>query len=1143
VALERADIRFRFDGLESVPRLSVTSEPIVVPGEAALGDAALASTVRFRMYTNYAHFIERSEVRIFEQGQSVRAEPLAVAPVDRDGFAQWQPPAERFDGPVRPLKFLLRAYDAQGRFDETAPQSLWMVHGEPTLRAQLSPQADAVPDGAAPESSAQSEGDELLAGYGESGPLARNIPLGNVGSVQVHGSGIPPQHSVWLAGAPVPVDEHGRFVAEVVVPAGMHTVEVAVLDEAGNGELFLRDLEFDKSEWFYVGVADLTLAANLGDGRPDALEGEDAPHDHDSVADGRLAFYVTGKFGEDWKLTASADTREEPVEELFSNFLDKSPESLFRRIDPDYHYPTFGDDGTVEETAPTLGKFYVELNQRENRALWGNFKVGYRDNELALVERGLYGGNVRYQSRSTTSFGEERLALDGFAAEPGTVSSWEEFRGTGGSLYYLPQQDILIGSERVRIEVRDKVSGIVTGVVHLRPTLDYDIDYLQGRVLLTEPLEATVDDGLLVRTGGLNGDEAWLVVQYEYSPGFDEIDTLAAGGQGHYWFGDFVKLGLTASRNEEGNVDSNLYAADVTLRASTESWLKLQVGRSEGQVSTALRSDNGGFTFLGSGAPVLSDADADANAYRADLSVGFADLLGSARGSLSLYLQRLEAGYSAPGLITGRDTDQYGGSFGMPLTDGLSLNAKADRLVQEDGLETTAAEVDVSYQLSEGWSLGAGVRYDQREDNSPLVPQTQEEGDRTDAVVQVGYDSRARWRSYAFGQATLAKTGDREGNARGGVGGAYRLSDRLALDGEVSYGDLGPAVKVGTSFQESQQVQRYVSYAYENERAYDGLHERRGNLISGTKARLADSTSVYMEDRYQHGDSSTGLSRAMGISLAPTERWSLGANWEFGTLIDSRTHAETRRNAGGARLAYGVEALKISSGIEYLFDETEQPDRSFADRTTWLFRNTLRYQITPGARVVGKLNHSTSDSSLGKFFDGGYTEAVFGYAYRPVEHDRLHALLRYTYFRNVPSADQIDLQDSALQFIQKSHVTALDLTYDLTANWSIGGKYAYRLGQVSLDRDNPDFFDNNAHLFILRGDWRFRKNWEGSLEGRMLDLPDLDERRSGALVTLYRYLGGNFKVGVGYNFTDFSEDLTDLSYDDHGLFLNLVGTL
>jgi hypothetical protein len=321
------------------------------------------------------------------------------------------------------------------------------------------------------------------------------------------------------------------------------------------------------------------------------------------------------------------------------------------------------------------------------------------------------------------------------------------------------------------------------------------------------------------------------------------------------------------------------------------------------------------------------------------------------------------------------------------------------------------------------------------------------------------------------------------------------------------------------------------------------LHERRGSLISGATSRLSDSTSVYMEDRYQHGDSATGLARAMGINLAPTDRWSLGANWEFGTLIDNRTYAETNRNAGGARLAYGSEALQLSSGMEYLFDETEQPFGTSTERTTWLFRNNLRYQMTPSGRLVGKFNHSFSDSSLGQFFDGGYTEAVFGYAYRPVEHDRLHALAKYTYFYNVPTADEVNLQGTPAQFIQKSHVAALDLTYDLTATWSIGGKYAYRLGQVSLDRENPDFFDNNAHLLILRGDWRFRKNWEGSLEGRMLDLPDLDERRSGALLTLYRYFGDNFKVGVGYNFTDFSEDLTDLGYDHHGLFFNLVGTL
>jgi len=43
--------------------------------------------------------------------------------------------------------------------------------------------------------------------------------------------------------------------------------------------------------------------------------------------------------------------------------------------------------------------------------------------------------------------------------------------------------------------------------------VDYDIDYLQGRVLLSQPLSSTANDNLLVRTSGLSGDEAfWLCV-------------------------------------------------------------------------------------------------------------------------------------------------------------------------------------------------------------------------------------------------------------------------------------------------------------------------------------------------------------------------------------------------------------------------------------------------------------------------------------------------------------------------------------------------------------------------------------------------------------------------------------------------------
>jgi hypothetical protein len=177
------------------------------------------------------------------------------------------------------------------------------------------------------------------------------------------------------------------------------------------------------------------------------------------------------------------------------------------------------------------------------------------------------------------------------------------------------------------------------------------------------------------------------------------------------------------------------------------------------------------------------------------------------------------------------------------------------------------------------------------------------------------------------------------------------------------------------------------------------------------------------------------------------------------------------------------------------------------------------------------------------FYDGGYTEAVLGYAYRPVNHDRLNALVKYTYFYNVPTSDQVTLQGIAAEYIQKSHIAAIDVTYDLTPSLSIGGKYAYRLGEVSLDREDPEFFSNNANLYVVRSDFRFRKNWELLVEGRMLTMPDLEERRAGALMAVSRYFGDHLKLGLGYNFTDFSDDLTDLDYDHHGMFINITGSM
>jgi hypothetical protein len=1128
VALDAAKIQFRFDNLDSRPRLSVAAHPLAIAVSNA-GDGPVAPIVRFRMYDNYTSFIERAEIRIFEHEQSLQAVPLEIVPVGEDGLAEWQPAAKTLEVSSRQLKYVLRAYDAKGKFDETDARPLWLYR-EPT------PADGATTDTAATAAAADPD---LLAAYGEADLARQQIPLGG-GKVKVQGSDIPAGHTVWVAGRQVPVDPQGRFAAEEMLPPGAHTVEVAVLDDAGNGSLYLRDLEFKRNDLFYMGIADITVSHNSANGPVDQLQGANAQQPYDSSVDGRLAFFLDGKVSEKWHLTASADTREGPVEDLFSNFLDKSPESLFRRIDPDYHYPSFGDDSVVEAMAPTLGKFYFKATHGENYGLWGNFKVGYMGNELAQVDRGLYGANGHYGSQATTSFGERKVVVDAFAAQPGTMPSYEEFRGTGGSLYYLRHQDMLTGSERIRIELRDKESGIVTGVVNLRPGMDYDIDYLQGRVLLSEPLSSTAEDNLLVRTSGLSGDEAYLVARYEFTPGLDELDALAVGGQGQFWFGDYVRLGVTANTNNDGSADSSLGAADLTLRMSTDSWIKLQAGRSEGLVSSSLRSTDGGFAFQGQNDAAFIDADA--GAYRADVSFGLSDFT-NREGRITLYAQSIDAGYSAPGQVTIKDTTFYGGTFKMPITSRVSLALKGDQKTEEQGLETRAIELNVGVKVTDKWTVSAGVRNDAREDSSPVVAPTQETGDRTDAVVQVGYDTGASWRTYGFLQGTVASSGNREDNNRAGVGGSYSPTKRFRIDAEVSDGDLGPGARIGTNFLASERTSLYLNYSLENERTDNGLKVRRGSLVSGVKRRFSDSSSVYLEERYQSGGSLTGLTHAAGINLVARERWNIGGNLEVGTLRDAQTYAETDRKAAGFRIGYGATNIQWASSIEYRRDDQEQPDLSFNERTVWLFRNNFKLQMTPDWRLLGKLDHSFSDSSLGDFFEGGYTEAVIGYAYRPVRNERLNALVKYTYFYNVPTAEQLGPQNVPAEFIQKSHIAAVDLTYDLSAKWAIGGKYAYRMGQVSLDRTNPNFFDNTAQLAILRADFRFLKNWETMGELRMLDFKDVRQRRSGFLGAVYRYIGKHMKVGAGYNFTDFSDDLTDLSYDHQGVFINFIGSM
>jgi lipopolysaccharide assembly outer membrane protein LptD (OstA) len=469
------------------------------------------------------------------------------------------------------------------------------------------------------------------------------------------------------------------------------------------------------------------------------------------------------------------------------------------------------------------------------------------------------------------------------------------------------------------------------------------------------------------------------------------------------------------------------------------------------------------------------------------------------------------------------------------------VKVKADSRDQANSLKTEAVELDVDYLMNKNWSFGVGLRNDKRTDNSASVPLTQQQGKRSDAALRATYNSRENWLAYGYLQDTIDVSGNREENSRVGVGGDYRFTDRFKLDGELSAGDLGPALRLGTNYKMTDATDLYTSYALEDERTDNGVKARKGNFATGFKTRYSDSASIYMEERYTHGDVPTGLTHAMGFDLAVNDKLNFGGDIDIGSLFNNYTGAETKRKAMGIRVGYQFSSFTYAGALEYRIDETEQPDTALSKRTTWLMKNNIKYKVSADWRLIGKLNLSQSESSLGDFYDGNFTEAVVGYAFRPVSNDALNALFKYTYFYNMPTADQVTLNNSAAQYIQKSHILSVDAMYDVTSRWTIGGKYAHRLGELSLDRENPEFFDSSASLYILRADWHFTHRWDALLEGRLLDIPEAGDSRSGILVAIYRHFGKQVKAGVGYNFTDFSDDLTDLNYDSHGLFVNVLG--
>jgi hypothetical protein len=233
---------------------------------------------------------------------------------------------------------------------------------------------------------------------------------------------------------------------------------VAVLDRKGNGELYLRDIELQQKDWFYVGMADVTLTSNDSNGPIELLQGENNDYDFDSSAtrgsrsSSTASSTRTGAHGERRHARCGRSTS------------CSATSSTSRRVAVPPHrsglsLPDVRRRRHGRGSAPTLGKFYVKVGRDDSYGEWGNFHIGYMNNELAQVDRGLYGAEpaLRVAARDElrrTALRDRRLH--------GGAGHDREPRGIprhGRLAVLLAASGLADGSERVRIEYRDRARG------------------------------------------------------------------------------------------------------------------------------------------------------------------------------------------------------------------------------------------------------------------------------------------------------------------------------------------------------------------------------------------------------------------------------------------------------------------------------------------------------------------------------------------------------------------------------------------------------------------------------------------------------------------------------------------------------------
>jgi len=1110
------------------PTLGQPELGISAPAEVGFESGRLAKPVQFYLRSNYPGFVQRFELTIYRASDTAMLEPLAALPMPVAAVSRTEWSGElksRF--PLRAgdeLMYVLRVYGADGEVDETQPRTLQLVRPEDAERSSTLLRDEVERGLGAALSTQQAQAQRLIENVFSSNDLRQqNIPI--YGSrIRIQGRNLPADSTLEINGESYPTDLERKFVAEFLSPIGTHRFDIVVR----TGErIVLRhamNVEVTGKYLFGVGLADLTVFQNSagGPGREMALAGREK----DVLTNGRLAFYGKAKIDGKYLVTAQADTQERGITDLFSGFFRADPKDVFRRLDPDQYYPTYGDDSTTVRDVDTQGRFYARVDWDKNQALWGNFYTGFTGTEYAQYVRSLYGAALKWRSAGTNPWGEPRTQVRAFASEAQTAPGHSEFIGTGGSLYYLRHTDILPGSEIVVVEVRNPATGRVEERRSLQRGVDYEISELQGRILLVRPLMQLVGQGLgsITRDAPATGYEQRLLVDYEWLPRDHDGGNLTAGLRGRQWVNDHVGIGGTYVNERRAGEDYELKGVDLTLQAGRGTWLRVEHSKSRSTGAPVFFSTNGGFSFsqlnLSAGPRAGSATALEAQANLQEM--GWTER----NWSFGAWWRDVDAGFSVAREDLGVDRREYGVEMRGQLSDTVELFGQHSRATRgAERLDQT--QLTAQWRPTEDDTVTAEVR---------RITQRHLDGAAVNGTLGAVKYARRMSPSldlYGIAQFTLDDDGGRYAkNDALTLGARYTFANQSIVGAEVTHGDRGDAAQIRAEYKLSPEHTVYGAFTHTTDTSeYDSLFNSRlqSGWTLGQRWRVGERASLFNESQYLKEPRGSGILHTFGMDFYPAVGWSTGFTLQRGDV----------EGAAGTvhRRAVSVSATRTSPDTEWSSKLEWREDSGAEQRRQWVSTNRVNHKLDEDWRVSARFNYAHTRDDLNANAGAKFVEGGLGFAWRPHDNTRYALLGRYTYLYDQATLGQIGDVD----YDQKSHIVSLEGIYRYDRQWEFAAKLAHREGRARAGRGAGPWFDSAASFAAVQARYSLPQQWHALAELRALQVKD-GGLRKGWLVGLDRDITKNLRVGVGYNFTNFSDDLTKFGYTYRGWFLNLVGT-